>query len=82
MISVDFFVVRTAVFQIDRIDGKTDRRQMSDASNLAGLIVLENRRKGSPTSDNTPLKIKRTGKVTKIESEYALRGLKFDTEIV
>ena len=49
--SVDFFVVKTVVFQIDRIDGKTDGRQMSDASNLAGLIVLENRRKGSPTSD-------------------------------
>ena len=30
---------------------------------------------------NTPLKIKRTGKVIKIESKNALRGLKFDTEI-
>ena len=28
---------------------------------------------------NTPLKIKQTGKVTKIESKNALRGLKFDT---
>ena len=30
---------------------------------------------------NIPLKIKRTGKVIKIESKNALRGLKFDTEI-
>ena len=32
-------------------------------------------------SSNTPLKIKRAGKVIKIDSKYALRGLKFDTEI-
>ena len=30
---------------------------------------------------NTPLKIKRTGKMIKIESKNALRRLKFDTEI-
>ena len=30
---------------------------------------------------NTSLKIKRTGKLIKIESKNALRGLKFDTEI-
>ena len=36
---------------------------------------------GTRLQYNTPLKIKRTGKMIEIESKNALRKLKFDTEI-
>ena len=45
------------------------------------LVLLFYFQKKRHERSNTPLKIKRTGKVIKIESKNALRGLKFDTEI-